>query len=81
MKVVIQLVLTVFLFLSCATTPISDRKSFILIPMSQEIALGKQAYKSALKDQQDSDNIHLTKLLRRLGKRIVKVSHLPNLDW
>jgi predicted Zn-dependent protease len=49
--------------------------------MSQEIALGKQAYKSALKNQKDSDNKYLTKLLRRVGNRIVKVSHLPKLDW
>ena len=81
MKVFIQLVLIIFLLHACSTTPISDRKSFILIPMAQEISLGKQAYKSALKDQKDSDSKHLTKLLRRVGKRIVKVSHQPNLDW
>ena len=81
MKVIIHLVLIVFLFNACATTPISDRKSFILIPMSQEISLGKQAYKSALKNHNDSDSKYLTKLLRRVGNRIVKVSHLPKLDW
>ena len=81
MKLIIHLVFSVFLLNSCSTTPISDRRSFILIPMSQEIALGKQAYKSALKNQKDSDNQNLTKLLRRVGKRIVKVSHLPKLSW
>lgn len=81
MKVIIQLVVAVFLFHSCSTTPISERKSFILIPMSQEISLGKQAYNSALKDQINSENKHLTNLLRRVGNRIVLVSHMPNLDW
>jgi metalloendopeptidase OMA1, mitochondrial len=81
MKRFLNFVLISFLLSGCSTTPISDRKSFILIPMSQEIALGKQAYKSALKDQKDSDNQHLNKLLRRVGERIAKVSHLPQLDW
>jgi metalloendopeptidase OMA1, mitochondrial len=77
----IQIIFTVFLFNSCSTTPISDRKSFILIPMSQEISLGKQAYKSALKDKKDSSSKDLIEILRRVGNRIVKVSHLPKLDW
>jgi metalloendopeptidase OMA1, mitochondrial len=81
MKFIIQLVIAVFLFNSCSTTPISDRKSFILIPLSQEISLGKQAYKSALKDHKDSKSKNLTTLLRRVGNRIVQVSHMPKLDW
>jgi metalloendopeptidase OMA1, mitochondrial len=81
MKLLIQLLLISIFLNSCATTPISDRKSFILIPMSQEISLGKQAYKSALKDKKDSNSKYLIKLLRRVGTRIVKVSHLPKLDW
>jgi metalloendopeptidase OMA1, mitochondrial len=81
MKVIIHFIFILFLFNACSTTPISNRKSFILIPMSQEIALGKQAYKTALKDHKDSDSNHLNTILRRVGKRIVKVSHLPGLDW
>jgi metalloendopeptidase OMA1, mitochondrial len=81
MKVIIQFILVILFLHACARTPISDRKSFILIPMSQEIALGKQAYKSALKDHNDSDNVHLNNLLRRVGNRIVKISHFPKLDW
>jgi metalloendopeptidase OMA1, mitochondrial len=81
MKITFSIILIISLLSSCSTTPISGRKSFILIPMSQEFALGKQAYKSALKDHKNSDNEHLNRLLRRVGKRIVAVSHLPNLDW
>jgi metalloendopeptidase OMA1, mitochondrial len=81
MIILLQLFLTLSLLTSCSTTPISGRKSFILIPMSQEIALGKQAYKSALQDKNDSGSINLTTLLRKVGNRIVKVSHMPKLDW
>jgi metalloendopeptidase OMA1, mitochondrial len=81
MKVSLHIVFMFFLLNSCATTPISDRKSFILIPMSQEIALGKKAYNTALKDHKDSGNKQLNNILRRVGKRIAKVSHFPKLDW
>jgi metalloendopeptidase OMA1, mitochondrial len=81
MNITLSIILVISLLISCSTTPISDRKSFILIPMSQEIALGKQAYKSVLKDHKNSDNEPLNSLLRRAGKRIAAVSHLPKLDW
>lgn len=73
--------LVIFLLTACATTPVSDRQALILIPQSQEIAFGKQAYQQALKDQKDSDNTHLNQVLRRVGRRIAQVSDMPKLDW
>jgi metalloendopeptidase OMA1, mitochondrial len=81
MRLSLQFILMVLIFTACATTPISQRKSFILIPMSQKIALGKQAYKSALKDYKDSHSEYLNNLLRRVGTRIVNVSHARKLEW
>lgn len=81
MRILLKSLFVVFFFNSCSTTPISDRQSFILIPMAQEISLGRNAYKTALKGQSDSNNKHLTKLLRRVGNRIAEVSHMPKLDW
>jgi metalloendopeptidase OMA1, mitochondrial len=77
----IFVVLTVFLLNACSTTPISDRQALILIPKSQEISFGKQAYQKALKDQKNSENAHLKQVLQRVGQRIAKVSDMPNLDW
>lgn len=71
----------IFHLTACATTPVSDRQALILIPLSQEIALGKQAYQQTLKDQKDSENTHLTQVLRRVGQRIAEVSNMPKLDW
>ena len=76
-----KIFLIVFFLSACATTPVSERQALILIPHSQEIALGKEAYQQALKDQKDSDNTHLKELLNRVGKRIVAVSDMPKLDW
>lgn len=74
-------ILVGLLVAACATTPVSDRRALILIPFSQEIALGKQAYQQTLKDQKDSDNAHLNQMLRRVGRRIAEVSDMPKLDW
>ncbi len=70
-----------FLLTACATTPVSERQALILIPKSQEIAFGKQAYQQALKDQKDSDDAHLNQVLQRVGRRIAEVSDMPKLDW
>jgi predicted Zn-dependent protease len=77
----LKITFVVFLLTACATTPISDRQALILISLSQEIALGKQAYQQTLKDQKDSENTHLNQVLRRVGQRIAEVSHMPNLEW
>ena len=37
--------------ISCVKTPISNKSAFILIPISQEIALGKQAFSQILKNE------------------------------
>ena len=77
----LKIIILVFLLTACATTPISNRQALILIPEWQEIQFGKQAYKKALKDQKDAENAHLNRMLRRVGRRIAKVSDMPNLDW
>ena len=77
----LKIIFVVFLLTACATTPISDRQALILIPLSQEIALGKQAYQQTLKDQKDSINTHLNQVLRSVGQRIAEVSDMPKLEW
>lgn len=66
---------------SCTTTPISNKSAFIMIPLSQEIALGKQAYNQILKNEKISKEINTTALVKQTGSRIAKVSAMPNLDW
>ncbi len=73
--------LTAFFLTTCSTTPVSERQALILIPQSQEIAFGKQAYQQALKDQKESDNSHLKQVLQRVGTRIAEISDMPKLDW
>ena len=79
-----QKLLTVFfvvIITACVTTPISNKSAFIMIPIRQEIALGKQAYNQILKEEKDSDDKKTTALIKQVGLRIAKVSAMPNLDW
>ena len=66
---------------ACVTTPISNKSAFIMIPLSQEISLGKQTYNQILKNEKDSDDRKTAALVKQVGLRIAKISAMPNLDW
>jgi len=66
---------------ACVTTPISKKSAFILVPLRQEISLGKQAYNQILKNEKVSDDRETAALVKQTGLRIAKVSAMPNLDW
>ena len=75
------ILLILLIIYACATTPVSNRSSLILIPKSQEISLGKQSYKQILKKEKESEDVQLNKIVLRAAKRIIAVSHMPKLDW
>ena len=52
-----------------------------MIPIRQEIALGKEAYKQILNKEENSDDQRNTTLVKQVGMRLAKVSAMPNLDW
>ena len=66
---------------ACATTPVSNRSTLILIPEAQEISLGKQSYNQILKKEKESEDAQLNEIVQRVGQRIIAVSHMPKLDW
>ena len=73
--------LIVLIISACATTPVSNRSTLILIPKAQEISLGKQSYNQILKKEKESEDAQLNEIVRRVGQRIIAVSHMPKLDW
>ena len=73
--------LIVLIISACATTPVSNRSTLILIPKAQEISLGKQSYNQILKKEKESEDAQLNEVVRRVGQRIIAVSHMPKLDW
>jgi len=79
-KIVLLFVLTGFLA-SCATTPVTNRKSFILVPFDVELSLGEKAFRDILRKEKMSDQKELKAVIRRVGRRIAAVSDMPDLDW
>lgn len=69
------------LFPGCSTTPVSGKQALILVPFSQEMALGAQAYQQALQKEKESQDQRLNAVVQRVGRRIAAVTTLPNLPW
>lgn len=75
-------IFTVFsLFLGCVTTPITERRSLVLIPFDKEVALGEGAYQEILKKEKKSNDGQLTEIVEQVGQQIAAVSPMPNLKW
>ena len=83
MKTLIQVIsaLSLAFILACVATPDSDRSAFIVIPFSQEVTMGKQAYQDILAKEKETTNVKLKQMVERVGRRIAAVSAMPNLEW
>jgi predicted Zn-dependent protease len=69
------------LFLGCVTTPVTERRSLVLIPFDQEVKLGEEAYQEILKKEKLSLDGQLITIVERVGKQLAAVSPMPNLKW
>jgi predicted Zn-dependent protease len=67
--------------LGCQTTPLTQRSQLIIVPESQEIALGLDAYQEVLKGEQLSTNKRYVDMVRRVGNRIATVAGRPDYSW
>lgn len=71
----------IFLTLGCRSTPITGRSQMLLVPESQEIDMGLQAYTDTVATQQASTNQHWTQMVERVGHRIAEVANRPDYQW
>jgi predicted Zn-dependent protease len=83
MKTFIQAIsaLSLTFIIACVATPDSDRSAFIVIPFSQEVSMGKQAYTEILSKEKETTNVVLKEMVERVGRRIAAVSAMPDLEW
>ncbi len=65
----------------CRTAPISGRRQLVIIPESQEITLGVQAYEKTLAEEAMSENRQLIEMVNRVGQRIAAAADKPEYDW
>lgn len=72
--------LTSMAFLRCVTTA-TGKKAFILIPESQEVELGNEAFQQIMAQERRSSNTRQTEMLRRVGRQVASVSQRPDYQW
>jgi predicted Zn-dependent protease len=66
---------------ACSTVPYTGRRQLMLVPESNEIASGEQAYQQISRDSVLTDNAEALRILRRVGERIARVANKPDYRW
>jgi len=80
-KYFISIFLVFSLFLGCATAPVTERRSLVLIPFDKEVTMGEEAYEEILKKEKLSLDGQLIAIVERVGRQLAAVSSMPNLKW
>lgn len=65
----------------CRSVPETERKQLLLLPESQELSLGAQAFSQVTTDAPESSNGPMTEVVRRVGQRIAEQSNRPDYQW
>src|SRR3990172_5664248 len=73
--------LTLLLLVACQTVPITGRSQPQLLPESEEMRMGLQAYQEILRKSPISHDPALTDLVTRVGRRIAEATGRGDLHW
>src|SRR2546422_1816728 len=65
----------------CARNPVTGKRQIVLVSESQEIAMGQQSDPQVREEYGIVDNAALQAYVQSLGRKLVAVSHRPNLEW
>ncbi|MCY2975945.1 MAG: M48 family metallopeptidase [Planctomycetota bacterium] len=65
----------------CKSAPMTGRKQLLLLPESQEIAMGQQEFGQILQEEPISQDQRLSAMVHRVGTRLAAVAGKPNYQW
>jgi predicted Zn-dependent protease len=65
----------------CRSVPGTDRKQLLLLPESQEVSVGAQAFSQVTSESPESTNLAMTNVVKRVGERIAQHADRPDYDW
>ncbi len=65
----------------CKSAPMTGRSQLMLIPESQEIAMGNEAFQTVLQQEKLSLNPRLQEMVQRVGQRIANASGRNDYQW
>jgi len=75
------LLAVVCLLVACDSAPVTERSQLIVIPESQERAMGDQAARRILQTERMETDPAQNRLVGTIGRRIAAASNEPGLDW
>jgi len=78
---ILFLLIPVFLFISCQTVPITERRQFILVPEGTELELGATTYRDVLSESRLSTDTKEVNRIRSIGQRIAEVTGRGDYEW
>src|SRR5439155_10033060 len=65
----------------CARNPVTGKRQIVLVSESQEIAMGRESDPQVREEYGVAENPALQTYIQTMGRKLVRVSHRPNLEW
>ena len=65
----------------CARNPVTGKRQIVLVSESQEIAMGRESDPQVREEYGVAENPALQTYVQTMGRKLVRVSHRPNLEW
>src|SRR5437879_7467023 len=65
----------------CARNPVTGKRQIVLVSESEEIAMGQQSDPQVRQEYGVADKQTLQDYVSAMGRKLVAVSHRPNLEW
>ncbi len=75
------LLLLMAVLIGCSTVPYTNRTRLMMLPESEDSALGLAAYKEVLSQEKILNHPEATRLVLRVGRAIAQVADKPDFDW
>jgi predicted Zn-dependent protease len=65
----------------CATNPVTGKSDIALMSEDSEVKLGKQMHVQITQSMGVYDDYNMQDYVQRIGEKLAKASHRPDLDW
>lgn len=65
----------------CKSAPMTGRRQLMLIPETQEVAMGQQAFADVLAEQPKGETSRYQEVVERVGRQIAAASGRTDYDW
>ena len=75
------LIIAVMSLIGCSTNPVTGKKDFSLINKDQELAMGKQAHNSIMKQKKPLRNAKIQAYVNNIGQQLAKQSHRKEIRY